>query len=417
MKGFKYIAAAACCVLAAGSLGACGSSSSGGKQTIEFMTMQSSGTPQLKVLQKLTKKFEDKNPDIHIKLDPGTNSNQNDIRVRLAGHNPPDIWATHGWSRDRYANFLEPMQDRPWAKRLKPLGKDVYKTKDGKFYALPADIQVSGIMYNETALSKAGVDPKSIDTWDAFQQACTKLKSSGITPIVSTPKDMGAVGDIADYILPGIYSQSELKQLKSGKFDSKVYERFSSMVSQWAKDGYFNVDYTSATPDDISRLMASDKAGFYFRANGSAQLIESYNPKVKLGMMPIPSDQGKPYFSTGEDMLTFGVSKTSKSKQAAIKYIDFLAESENLQELVNVSMNDSALTGVKSALGQFQPTFDYWTKQQKTRTVPFFDRTYLPGLYSTMSKSTDGLITGQLTPQEAAGQVQTAFENAKSKKQ
>ena len=169
------------------------------------MTMQSTGTPQLKVIQKLTKKFEKANPGITIKANPGTNNNQNDIRVRLAGHNPPDIWATHGWSRDRYGNFLEPMQNRPWAKRLKPLGNEVYKTSDGKFYALPADIQVSGIMYNDTVMTKAGIDTKSIDSWDAFKDACEKLKAAGMTPIVSTPKDMGAVGDIADYILPGMY--------------------------------------------------------------------------------------------------------------------------------------------------------------------------------------------------------------------
>ena len=146
MKNGKVIALGISCVLALAPLGACGSSSSsGGTKTLEFMTMQSTGTPQLKVIQKLTKKFEKANPGITIKANPGTNNNQNDIRVRLAGHNPPDIWATHGWSRDRYGNFLEPMQNRPWAKRLKPLGNEVYKTSDGKFYALPADIQVSGI--------------------------------------------------------------------------------------------------------------------------------------------------------------------------------------------------------------------------------------------------------------------------------
>ena len=79
-------------------------------------------------------------------------------------------------------------------------------------------------------------------------------------------------------------------------------------------------------------------------------------------------------------------------------------------------MNNSALTGVKSALGQFQASYDYWMKDKKTATVPFFDRKYLPGMYSTMSKSTDGIITGQLTPKDAADQAKTAFENLKTKK-
>ncbi|OZG49079.1 ABC transporter substrate-binding protein [Bombiscardovia coagulans] len=415
MKRIRYVAAALCGVLALGSLTACGSSS-GSKKTVEFMTMQSIGTPQLKALETITKKFESKNPDIQIKLVPGTNTNENDIKVRLAGHNPPDIWNTHGWSRDRYANFLEPLENRSWAKRMKPLGDDVFKTKDGKFYALPADIQVSGIMYNETVLTQAGIDPKAINSWDAFKQACEKLKSKGITPIVSSPKDPGPNGDLADYILPGVYNEAQLSSLKRGTFDTKVYEAYTSLISQWSKDGYFNVDYTSATLDDVARLMASDKAGFYFRSNGNAQLIASYNPNVKLGLMPIPSNTGDPYFSTGEDM-AFGVSKTSKVKDAALKYIDFMAEPENMQELVNILMNDSALTGVTSALGQFEPSYNYWVNERKTKTVPFFDRIYLPnGMYNTLAKSTDGLITGQLNPQSAADQVKTSFESLKNQK-
>lgn len=415
MKRIRYVAAALCGVLALGSLTACGSSS-GSKKTVEFMTMQSIGTPQLKAIETITKKFESKNPDIQIKLVPGTNTNENDIKVRLAGHNPPDIWNTHGWSRDRYANFLEPLENRSWAKRMKPLGDDVFKTKDGKFYALPADIQVSGIMYNETVLTQAGIDPKAINSWDAFKQACEKLKSKGITPIVSSPKDPGPNGDLADYILPGVYNEAQLSSLKQGTFDTKVYEAYTSLISQWSKDGYFNVDYTSATLDDVARLMASDKAGFYFRSNGNAQLIASYNPKVKLGLMPIPSNTGDPYFSTGEDM-AFGVSKTSKVKDAALKYIDFMAEPENMQELVNILMNDSALTGVTSALGQFEPSYNYWVNERKTKTVPFFDRIYLPnGMYNTLAKSTDGLITGQLNPQSAADQVKTSFESLKNQK-
>ena len=413
MNRIKTVAAVGiCCAMAITSLAACGSSSSGGKKTVEFMTMQSTGTPQLKALQGLGKKFEAKNPDITIKMVPGTNNNENDIKVRLAGHNPPDIWNTHGWSRDRYGNFLEPLQNRPWAKRLKPIGNDVFKTKDGKFYALPADIQVSGIMYNQTVLDAVGIDPKSIDTWDAFEQACTKLKAAGYTPLISSNKDAGPNGDLADYMLPGMYDESQLKDLSKGKFDTAVYEKYTSRVAKWAKDGWFNVDYTSASQDDISRLMAQDKVGFSFRANGSSQLIQSYNPNVKLGMMPVPAEVGKPYFSTGEDTLTFGVSKTSKNKDAALKFIDFMAEPENLQKLVDVSMNDSALTGVKSALGQFEPTYNYWVNEKKTKLVPFFDRKYLPnGMYNTLAKSTDGLLTGQLTAQAAADQVKTSFNS------
>ena len=59
MNKIKTVAAVGiCCAMAITSLAACGSSSSGGKKTVEFMTMQSKGTPQLKVITKLARAFE-----------------------------------------------------------------------------------------------------------------------------------------------------------------------------------------------------------------------------------------------------------------------------------------------------------------------------------------------------------------------
>lgn len=411
MVKLKPILAGLCCMTMMVSVAACGGGADSGKSVVEFMTMQASGTPQLKAIEGLTAKFEEANPDVSVKLLPGTNNNENDIKVRLAGHNAPDIWATHGWSRDRYGNFLEPLQNRSWANRLKSIGDDVFKDKEGNFYALPVDIQVSGIMYNKTVLDQVGVDPASLTTWDSFTQACEKVREAGITPIISSPKDLGPDGDLADYILPGLYAKDDLDNLSKGEFDVDVYRQYTEMIKDWVDAGYFNVDYTSASIDDISREMASNRVAFGFRANGNAQLMESFNPDVKLGMIPVPSKTGERYFSIGEDV-AFGVSRDSKNKEAALRYLVFLAEPENMEVLVETCLNDSALEGVDSALGQFQDTYDHWVREEQTMTVPFFDRAYLPsGMYTTLSKSTDGLITGQLTPQAAAEQVKTAFDS------
>ncbi|KFI45902.1 carbohydrate ABC transporter substrate-binding protein, CUT1 family (TC 3.A.1.1.-) [Bifidobacterium bohemicum] len=412
MKRRKIAASLICGMLLMAPLTACGSgSSSSGGETIEFMTMQGTGTPRLKILQTMAKKFEKENPGVTIKATASSDNAENDIKVRLAGHNPPDIWATHGWSRDRYGNFLEPLQNRSWAKQVKPICDDFLKDKNGNIYGLPADLQVSGIMYNKTVLEQAGVDPKALNTWDDFDQACEKVKAAGLTPIVASPKDFGIQGDIADYLLPGLHEKSDLERLQKGKFTTKNFEEYASMVKKWADSKYFNVDYVSASPDDDYRYMASNKAAFFLRSNTFGQMMESFNPDVKLGMMPVPSKVGKPYFSAGEEF-AFGVSKTSKHKQTALKFIDFLAKPENMKELVKVSMNDSALKNVPAALGQFQDTYDYWVNEKKTQTVPFFDRKYLPnGMYTTLAKSTDGIITGQLSPSAAADQMKTSFES------
>lgn len=412
----KAVAAVAACTMAVAGLAACGGGSANGSKKLDFITGMATGSVHLKTLQAITNEFQKENPGVTINLIPASQDFTQDIKVRLAAKNAPDLWNTHGWSRDRYANFLEPLQGRSWAKSMKSLGDTAFKTNDGKFYALPLDIQVTGVLYNKDVLSKVGVDPNKLNSWDEFNDACSKVKAAGLTCVVSGGKDTAIAGDMADLTASSWYGESELKKLKEGTFDTSVYEKQTGMIEKWAKSGYFNKDYTSATQDDIEKLMANGQAAFYFRSNLHSAQIETFNPNVNLGFMATPSPNGKRYVTIGEDWAV-GASKTGKNKEIALKYIDFLAKKDNMTKLTKMTNNDSALEGIDVNLGKINETYNYWVKEQKTKTVPFFDRIYLPdGMWDTLCKSTDGVITGQLDAKSAADQMNTNFQTMWAKK-
>ncbi|WP_353065092.1 ABC transporter substrate-binding protein [Arcanobacterium hippocoleae] len=402
--------------LACTSLTACGKSGTDAV-TLEYMTGAGTGTPQHKVLQEISAEFEKENPGVKINLVTGTSNLEEDLKVRLAGKNPPDLWNTHGWSRDRYGEFLEPLNKRTWAEKMKPLGDSLFKTAEGEFYALPYDIQTTGILYNADVLAKAGVDPKGIASWDDFAAAAAKVKENGVAPIVASGKEMSTAGNIADYILPGFYSEADQQKLLAGKFDPDTYAQATALVQSWHDAGYFNPDYTSATIDDVYQIMATAQGAFMFWGNGGLTNIESYNPDAKIGVMPVPGVKRSAYFNAGENQAV-GVSKTSAHKEQALKYIDFLAEPKNYTKMNSIAANDSALVGVEPNLGQLTEIYNYWITEQKTPTVPYFDRVYLPnGMWAPMCQTTDGIITGQLDAKAAAEQMQTSFESLYGQKQ
>lgn len=412
----KALAAVAACAMAITGLSACGGGSANGEKKLDFITGMATGSVHLKTLQTITDAFEKENPGVKINLIPSSQDFTQDIKVRLAAKNAPDLWNTHGWSRDRYANFLEPLQDRSWAKDMKSMGDTAFKTDDGKFYALPLDIQVTGVLYNKDVLDKVGVDPDELNTWDEFNDACAKVKDAGLTCVVAGGKDTAIAGDLADLTASAWYDDAALKTLQSGTFDTSVYQKESGLIEGWAKDGYFNKDYTSATQDDIEKLMANGQAAFYFRSNLHSAQIETFNPDVNLGFMATPTEDGDRYVTIGEDWAV-GASKTGKNKDVALKYIDFLAKSENMTQLTKMTNNDSALEGITVNLGKINDTYEKWVTEKKTRTVPFFDRIYLPdGMWDTLCKSTDGLITGQLDAKGAADQMNTNFQTMWAKK-
>ena len=127
--------------------------------------------------------------------------------------------------------------------------------------------------------------------------------------------------------------------------------------------------------------------------------------------MAYPSEDGSRYLISAEDY-AFGVSNASEHKEEALRLLDFLAEPDNMKKLSDTTSNPPAFDDVEMNIGQLSTSYDYWVTEQQTRTVPVFDRVYLPnGMWDTLTSTTDALITGQDTPDEAAQQMKTSFDS------
>lgn len=92
----KGIAAVAACAMTVTGLAACGSSSASGEKKLDFITGMATGSVHLKTLQSITDAFEKENPGVKINLIPSSQDFTQDIKVRLAARNAPDLWNTPG---------------------------------------------------------------------------------------------------------------------------------------------------------------------------------------------------------------------------------------------------------------------------------------------------------------------------------
>lgn len=88
----KGIAAVAACAMTVTGLAACGSSSASGEKKLDFITGMATGSVHLKTLQSITDAFEKENPGVKINLIPSSQDFTQDIKVRLAARNAPDLW-------------------------------------------------------------------------------------------------------------------------------------------------------------------------------------------------------------------------------------------------------------------------------------------------------------------------------------
>lgn len=396
-----------------GSSAAPAANSSGGiSGKLEIQSGQAIDSKLFATLKSITAEFEKSHPQVSINLVPGQGADyEKNMKVRLASGNIPDIWWTHGWSRDRYSKFLMPLQNEPWAKNFNPSLTAAMKDAKGAFYAMPIDTDIAGLLYNEDVLHRAGFQVGDIKTWNDFEKAADAMKKlNGVSPIYVAGK--GSVGNVADWIAPGAFSKDELAKLKAGTFLPDTYGKVLDVVANWAKAGYFNPDYSSATGDSMAKALAQGQAGFVFSQNATADNAFQYNPKAKIGYMPVPSlDNGESYLIGGE-MNAYGISKTTKSPQAAKAYIAFLAQPKNESALAAAAGSAPGLTNAKTNLGPLQSSYNTWVEKAKAPLVPYFDRVYLPnGSWDTMVTTTDAIVTKQASVGAATQQMASTFKS------
>ena len=104
-----------------------------------------------------------------------------DILVRAAGKNLPDVFSYWAGARVQFivdSNSLLPIDDM-WKRD----GLDMVVAKsvansatmyNGKRYLVPLNYHYSGMFYNKSVLSKAGINTMP-STWDEFLSLCAKL--------------------------------------------------------------------------------------------------------------------------------------------------------------------------------------------------------------------------------------------------
>jgi raffinose/stachyose/melibiose transport system substrate-binding protein len=390
-------------------LSGCAGGAGSGGGAIQMQTGFAQGTDQLETLTTLAEQFESENPDVSIDLIPSSTQYEQDLKVKLASRDVPDIWMTHGWSRDRYSQFLAPLQDEAWASKVNTQLDAAMRDEDGAIFALPIDTDIAGVLYNADVLESVGVDPASLTTWDAFDAAAAKIHDAGVTVVQVSGKANGPAGNLVDWIAPGRYTQDELDALADGTFDDGPYSDVLDTIQGWVDAGYVNPDYSSSTQDDMSKALGAGQAAFVFQQNSVATNALMTSPDANLGFVPVPSSTGDPYLIGGE-MNAFGVSKTSKHLDDAKAFLSFLAEPENDSALAAAGGSAPGLTDATSDLGPVQSSYDTWVTEAQTPHVPYFDRVYLPnGMWNTLVTTTDSVITGQADVASAVGQVEQDF--------
>lgn len=221
---------------------------------------------QAKVLQDISNKFMVDNPNIKVEFSAPGKDYENMMKVKMASQDMPDVFATHGWSKNRYGEYLLDLSGEAWANDLDPAIKPSVSDETGKLYVLPMDQDKSGPVYNIDLLKEYGLEvPTTYDEFLAVAEA-VKTKSNGnVVAVHIGGADSWPIGQFFDFFATPLLISAEQNYSQAfldGTFDWNEFDKLPQMLKDLQTNGYLNKDVLTAKYSDSAKAFAEGKAVF-----------------------------------------------------------------------------------------------------------------------------------------------------------
>jgi raffinose/stachyose/melibiose transport system substrate-binding protein len=357
----------------AGSIYAASPAAASAKTTLTLW--QNYGTEQNAVATtNLVKAFEKLNPNITIKVvaQPGTNYFQLLQSAAISGNGPDLAVMWTGIYDLQYSSYLVNLKGNVPAADLAKMEGLQWEAPNFNSslgaYVMPLETQFYIGFYNKKLFAEAGI--KSVPTdWSQLFADAKLLKAKGIQPMVYGNGGQAISTEFypwydMSYLMIGVHSLSSWK----GLYDGSIPWTSASNVSQlkeWAsleKDGYTNSDVLTNTAN-IQQFEKGKAAMMVDGTWDTAQYTSTMGSNVAAFVPPYSATPIKGVVEYPGD--GFSVTKYSKNKAAAFKFIDFLTTTE-AGNIINKAGLIPDIKGLTTTNPVNQEMLDFVTKDHLT---------------------------------------------------
>jgi sorbitol/mannitol transport system substrate-binding protein len=282
-------------------LGACSSSSGGGKGgSTGTITVAVVDNPLMQTIEKLTPAgFEKTHPGIKVKfvtLDENTLRDQvtKDVAagggqydVVMIGPNDIPTWSKNGWVKDLTQYASDPSYDVKDI--IKPI-RDALSS-DGKLYAVPFYGESSFLMYRKDLLQAAGLTMPANPTWQQVATIAEKLNdpAKGISGICLRGKtgwgeNLASLDTVVNTFGGQWFNTKWQPQLTAAPFEQAV-NFYVDLIKKAGEPGAANDSF-----NECLNNMEQSKSAMWYDATVAASTLDAPPSPIagKLGFAPAP---------------------------------------------------------------------------------------------------------------------------------
>ena len=241
-----------------------------------------------------------------------------------------------------WLGYIDPLNDLVSADTLENSNATQLSVFEDKQYRVGFYPVGFGLAYNKDLFEKAKLDADNPpQDWNAFVDACDKLKASGVTPIGGGVKD-GFLGEwyLVNALTQNLDSPQDALNLFIGELDWRdpKYHEHWVKLEELKKAGYFNDDIVSLELYQGIQLYDTGKAAMCFNTTPAIPNSQKQLGNEKVGYMVMPTfGQGSMAGTPITDTQGFGIPAKAKDKQNAAAFLEFIHSQERVQAMWDLS--------------------------------------------------------------------------------
>jgi len=285
-------------------------------------------------------------------------------------------------------------------------------TIDGKIYGLPMTVETVGLFYNMDMFEELGLSvPK---TFDEYLDVLQEIKDAGYYGYA-----IGLAGGWPSAFMASAFcygsAGSEYRAVLSGDMPWTDCDRCLDGLEAYyhiVEAGYTNPDVLGIDQTQANDLFFQGQTAMTLSGPWSIQSIRDAEPDFEVGFFYMPP------LDPNTDIRTFGgetgvllASNHTKYPEAVLEFFDWFFSEETAVKLVRAEVGIEPIPF--TVPDDLDPLMAYVTKETLANidSIGFWPVTYLaPDVFAQMNQFIQGMMGGELTPDQVLEEMQKAHE-------
>jgi raffinose/stachyose/melibiose transport system substrate-binding protein len=390
------------------------------------LTMGSWRPDDVEQMNRILAEFHRQHPNITIQYKPTSPPEYNAVlEAQLENGNAPDLFYLRSFavSQDLYQRgYIEPLDSLPGlTDQFEQAMLLPWTGEDGTVYGVPFIATSHGIYYNADLFDS--LDLEVPETWDELLEAADTIKANGYIPFANASGDSWTMAELVFMNLAPTFiggREGRMAYLSGQRCfnDDHIVATFEA-VKQLAP--YLPDNQNLLTYSDSLQLFLQGEAAMWLGGSWDIAFFETEQPDFAWSVFVIPPPAGQPRYVTFQLDAGMGLNAASNHKEEAMMFLEWMTTPEFGEMLGNELPGFFPMHTQAPELDNPQANTFLELSSAYETDIRFTWEDLMegsPSAYTLVEDGTMAVVSGGLTPQQAAGQLQTGlaewFEPAQS---